>query len=113
MTKRRTIDQRDHGSTEGLRRPYHRPRIVRTEGLPCGGTRFVFTGHGRQPPRALHHHLHRRYRPISDKRHFAGVKAARTRLVNRTLRRITMLLPGGPKYTPYADRIRSILEDVL
>lgn len=41
------------------------------------------------------------------------VRARRKRLIDRTHLRIMKLLPGGPEYSPWSDKIRAILEDVL
>lgn len=51
---------------------------------------------------------------ITDKRHFAGVKAARTRLVNRTTERILDVFDDkGMVGVALGDQVRAILEDVL
>ena len=51
---------------------------------------------------------------ITDKRHFAGVKAARTRLVNRTTERILDVFDDkGMAGVAYLDQVRAILEDAL
>jgi len=65
-------------------------------------------------------HRRRRVHFITDLRHFAGVKAARTRRINETVERIMdgldgIDLPFHGAERPAADRamLRAILEDVL
>ncbi len=89
--------------------------------LPCGGTKLTFVGSpmpGRstEDKRMFQH-------PISDKRHFAGVKAATTRLINETVRRIKEARRTHFPAADYArnetyeqmflDDVTIILEDVL
>lgn len=52
----------------------------------------------------------RRYHMITDANHFRGVKAARTRTINRTLDRIIRTIH---ECEGYEEEIRAILEDVL
>ena len=52
-------------------------------------------------------------RLIRDVDHFRGVKAARTRLINRTTGRILVAFDYDDDGYSNAGRIRAILEDVL
>lgn len=56
--------------------PRRSPAIVEKK-LPCGGARLRVTG---TRPKTRPKRGRRHYGPISDKRHFAGVKAHDTRL---------------------------------
>lgn len=51
-------------------------RVISEKKLPCGGTKLTFHGKPKPPPKSKR----KRYGPISDKRHFAGVKAHDTKL---------------------------------
>ncbi len=48
-----------------------------------------------------------------DAAYLRGVKHRRKQLIRKTHLRIMRLLPGGRKYSPWSERIRAILEDVL
>ncbi|MDD3983706.1 MAG: hypothetical protein PHU54_07180 [Candidatus Omnitrophica bacterium] len=51
--------------------------------------------------------------PVRDDAYLRGVKHRRKQLIRKTHLRIMKLLPGGPEYSPWSDKIRAILEDVL
>ena len=56
---------------------WSRPVVRAVRKLPCGGTKYKLTFHAVPKPRRKPVHF------ITDKRHFAGVKAADTKLWNQ------------------------------
>ena len=104
---RRSIGRRDPGSRGAPKQVGdHGCFVQRIDGMPRRG-----------PPMRKGGHF------ITDKRHFAGVKAARTRLINETLRRIKEARRTHFPSAAYAmnetyegmflDDVCGILEDVL
>ncbi len=120
---RKILGRRDHGCYDppasGTRHfGFGGVPGIRETKLPCGGTKIAFVG--RPMPARSTAAQRRLLRPITDLRHFAGLKAADTRLRNqlhglmarlkRTLQQQGRVLPAGWEEEKAVEQLEELRE---